>query len=104
MVAGRAVMIGKPRFLRDQKVVALEPLEALAVKLQETGKTAMFVAIDGAAAGLIAVADPIKSTTPEAIRELHALGYASVVGPERVVFVTDHEFAYGSQRAVERGR
>lgn len=39
-----------------------------------------------------------------AYRELHALGYGRVVNPERVVFVTDHEVAYGSQRAVERGR
>lgn len=37
-------------------------------------------------------------------RELHALGYGSVVDPHKVVFVTDHEVAYGSQRAVERGR
>ena len=37
-------------------------------------------------------------------RELHALGYGSVVSPEKVVFVTDHEVAYTSQRAVERGR
>lgn len=39
-----------------------------------------------------------------AYRELHALGYGSVVSPEKVVFVTDHEVAYTSQRAVERGR
>ena len=37
-------------------------------------------------------------------RELQALGYGSVVAPEKVVFVTDHEVAYTSQRAVERGR
>jgi 3-isopropylmalate/(R)-2-methylmalate dehydratase large subunit len=39
-----------------------------------------------------------------AYRELHALGYGSVVDPHKVIFVTDHEVAYGSQRAVERGR
>ena len=37
-------------------------------------------------------------------RELHGLGYGSVVSPEKVVFVTDHEVAYTTQRAVERGR
>ena len=42
-------------------------LEAAAVKLQEQGKTAMFVAIDGKPAGILAVADPIKATTPDAI-------------------------------------
>src|ERR1019366_6161690 len=41
-IAGRIVMIGKPDFLRDEKVAGLEPLEALAMKLQEEGKTAMF--------------------------------------------------------------
>jgi Cu+-exporting ATPase len=70
-IAGRAVMIGKPEFLQNEKITGLEPLEASAVKLQEKGKTAMFVAIDGRLAGILAVADPIKSTTTEAIRDLH---------------------------------
>jgi Cu+-exporting ATPase len=74
IVAGRAVRIGKPDFLRNEKISGLETLEALAVTLQEQGKTAMFVAIDGKPAGILAVADPIKSTTSEAIRDLHTLG------------------------------
>jgi Cu+-exporting ATPase len=78
-IAGRVVMIGKPDFLRNEKVTGLEPLEASAVKLQEEGKTAMFVAIDGKAAGILSVADPIKSTTAEAIKELHALGLKLVM-------------------------
>jgi Cu+-exporting ATPase len=72
-------MIGKPDFLRNEKVTGLEALEASAVKLQEEGKTAMFVAIDGKPAGILAVADPIKSTTAEAIGELHALGLQLVM-------------------------
>ena len=78
-VAGRVVMIGKPAFLRNESITGLEPLEASAVKLQEEGKTAMFVAIDGKPAGIVAVADPIKSTTAEAIGELHALGLTIVM-------------------------
>ena len=73
-IAGRHVMIGKPSFLRSEKITGVEAFEASAVKLQDEGKTAMFVAIDGKPAGILAVADPIKSTTAEAIRELHALG------------------------------
>ena len=73
-VAGRIVMVGKPDFLRNEKVSSLESLEASAAKLQEDGKTAMFVAIDGEPAGILAVAAPIKATTAEAIKELHALG------------------------------
>ena len=78
-VAGRAVMIGKPDFLRDEQIAGLEPLEASIVKLQDEGRTAVFVAIDGRPAGILAVADPIKATTAEAIRELHALGLTLVM-------------------------
>ncbi len=78
-IDGRTVMVGKPDFLRAEKIVGLEPLEASAVELQEAGKTAMFVAIDGKPAGVLAVADPIKATTAEAIKELHALGLKFVM-------------------------
>jgi len=78
-IAGRTVMVGKPDFLRNEKITGLEPLEASAVKLQEEGKTAIFVAIDGKPAGILAVADPIKSTTAEAIGELHSLGLQLVM-------------------------
>jgi Cu+-exporting ATPase len=78
-IAGRAMMIGKPDLLRIEKIIGLEPLEAAAIKLQDEGKTAMFVAIDGKPAGILAVADPIKSTTPEAIQELHTLGLKIVM-------------------------
>ena len=72
-------MIGKPTFLRNEKIADLEPLEASAVNLQEEGKTAMFVGIDGKPAGILAVADPIKSTSTEAVRDLHALGLRLVM-------------------------
>jgi len=78
-VSGRAVMVGKADFLRNEKIAGLERLEASAVKLQEEGKTAMFVSVDGIPAGILAVADPIKSTTAEAIKELHALGLKLVM-------------------------
>ncbi len=78
-VAGRSVLVGKPAFLRSESITGLESLEASALKLQEEGKTAMFVAVDGKPAGIVAVADPIKSSTPEAIRELHALGLKLVM-------------------------
>jgi Cu+-exporting ATPase len=78
-VSGHTVSIGKLDFLRNEKAVGLELLEAAAVKLQEEGKTAIFVAIDGKPAGILAVADPIKSTTLEAVRELHELGLKLVM-------------------------
>lgn len=78
-VNGRAVMVGKPGFLRHENITALEALEAIAVKLQEAGKTVLFVAMDGKPAGILAVADPIKATTAEAIRALHDLGLKLVM-------------------------
>ena len=78
-VGDRVVMVGKPAFLRKEGITGLEPLEASAVKLQEEGKTAMFVAIDGKPAGVVTVADPIKSTTADAIGELHTLGLSIVM-------------------------
>jgi len=75
----QVVMIGKPAFLRMENIPDIEPLEASAVKLQEEGKTAMFVTIDGKPAGILAVADPVKDTTAEAIRDLHALGLEIVM-------------------------
>lgn len=79
VIAERRVMIGKPGLLRSEGINGLESLEASAMKLQEAGQTVMFVAIDDVPAGIVAVADPIKSTTPEAIRELHALGLKLVM-------------------------
>jgi len=78
-LAGQSVIVGKPDFLRGERITGLEPLEARAVKLQEEGKTTVLVAIDGRAAGLLAVADPIKATSREAIRDLRALGLTLVM-------------------------
>ena len=76
---GRAVLIGKPLFLRNERITGMEALETSAETLQAAGKTVVFVAIDGKPAGILAVADPIKSTTAEAIRELHDLGLTLVM-------------------------
>jgi len=73
-VDGREVIIGKPQFLRAQNVSGIEPLEAKAEDLQEQGQTVIFVSVDRHAAGIIAVADPIKESSIEAIRHLHRLG------------------------------
>ena len=73
-VAGRSVLVGKPAFLRENGVADLAALETLAAPLQAEGATAIFVAIDGRAAGVLTVADPVKSTTPQALAELRELG------------------------------
>ena len=60
----RTVLVGKPDFLRAHGITDLAKLETKAVELQREGQTVIFVAIDGRAAGVIAVADPIKQSTP----------------------------------------
>jgi Cu+-exporting ATPase len=71
--------------LMDSLGVNVAPLAEEADRLRREGKTATFVAIGGTVAGLLAVADPIKSTTPQAIEALHAAGM-------RIVMLTgDHE-------------
>ncbi len=77
-VEGREVVLGNRRMLDE---VGIDPggLAGAAERLRSEGKTAMFVAVDGRAAGLVAVADPVKATTPEAIRALQAEGIRIVV-------------------------
>ncbi len=73
-VDGRTIRIGKADFLRSHGITALSELEAAAAKLQTQGRTAVFLAIDQSAAGILAVADPIKTSTAEAVRILHEAG------------------------------
>jgi Cu+-exporting ATPase len=73
-VEGRRVLIGKAAFLTRAGVSGLEQLESRAAELQQQGHGAMFVAIDGQAAGVLAVSDPIKESTAAAVEHLHRLG------------------------------
>lgn len=68
------VLIGKLDVFKEKGIVGVDLLEQEAQELQRQAQTVMLVAIDGKAAGLIAVSDPIKQTTPEAIKQLHQLG------------------------------
>ena len=68
-VDGKLVALGN-RKLMDDAGIAVEPLSAAAEALRADGQTVMFVAVDGKAAGLLGVADPIKETTLEAVRQL----------------------------------
>ncbi len=71
---GREIIAGKLTFLQQRGVSGIAVLEQRATRLQSEGNTAIFVAINGKAAGVLAVADPIKASTPAAIEELHRLG------------------------------
>ena len=78
VVADRALVVGNAAFLADWGVNT-QPLESAAQQFATDGKTPMFVAIDGALAGLIAVADPIRQTSRAAIAQLHGMGLTVVM-------------------------
>jgi Cu+-exporting ATPase len=77
-VEGKAVAVGNRRWIESREARA-EPLQAEAESLAREGHTVLWVAIDGQAAGLLAVADPIKPSAEEAIRSLHASGLKLVM-------------------------
>ncbi|MEQ9073253.1 MAG: copper-translocating P-type ATPase, partial [Sandaracinaceae bacterium] len=77
-VDGRSVALGNLAMMRSLEIDPAD-VEARAEALRAEGQTVMFVAIDGALAGILGVADPIKESTPEAIRELHAEGLRVVM-------------------------
>jgi Cu+-exporting ATPase len=84
-VGERAILVGNADYIRAVGGRNVDAWRARAELLQEQGETAMFVAIDGGMAGVLAVADPIKAGTPGAIRALHGLGL-------KVMMLTgDHE-------------
>ncbi|MBU0778890.1 MAG: heavy metal translocating P-type ATPase [Alphaproteobacteria bacterium] len=72
-VGGRAVALGNSAMMKDMDLDTADA-DAKADILRTDGKTAMFIAVDGTLAGIVAVADPIKESTAQAIKELHAQG------------------------------
>jgi P-type Cu+ transporter len=78
LVASRRVSIGNQKLFIDLGIV-MTALQERAHALRAEGQTVMFVAVDGQPAGLIGVADPIKSSTPEAVRALQAAGLELVM-------------------------
>ncbi|HYF39853.1 MAG TPA: heavy metal translocating P-type ATPase, partial [Gemmatimonadales bacterium] len=77
-VDGIGVLVGNERLLLEY-ALDVAPLREESVRLGNEGKTPMYVALNGALAGLIAVADPIKSTSREAVARLHRMGLEVVM-------------------------
>ncbi|TAK06924.1 heavy metal translocating P-type ATPase [bacterium] len=77
-VDGKKVALGNQKLL-DDLGVSSKNLQDLAEKLRQDGQTVMFVVIGDSVAGLLGVADPIKQSTPEAIRMLHDEGIRIVM-------------------------
>ena len=78
VVAGRKIALGNIKLMQDLGI-DVGDLPAQADALRAQGQTVMLLGVDGRAAGLIGVADPIKSTTEEAIRLLHEEGIENVM-------------------------
>lgn len=72
-VEGRRIAIGNRKLMRTEQI-DYAPLEAEMDRLEGEGKTVMLVAVEGALAGAIAVADTIKESSPQAIAALHQMG------------------------------
>lgn len=83
-VDGKAVAVGAERYMR-RLGVDVGRLAEVGRGMAEAGKTPLYAGVDGELAAVVAVSDPIKSSTPETIRALHALGLrvAMVTGDDR---------------------
>ncbi len=81
---GRSILLGNRRLMIQQNVV-LDGLMSEAERLENEGKTAMFVAVNGKPAGIVAVADTLKETSSLAVKELHRMGLkvAMITGDNR---------------------
>ena len=69
MVSGRNIALGNARFL-DERGVSTAAIDEKAERLRQDGATAIYLAVDGKAAGVIAIADPVKPSTAEALAAL----------------------------------
>mgnify|MGYP002725472189 CR=1 FL=1 len=77
-VDGHAVSLGNARLL-DELSLSAEKLGELADERRENGETVMFIVINAVVVGLVCVADPVKETTPQALKALHKLGFKIVM-------------------------
>jgi P-type Cu+ transporter len=77
-VAGRRIVLGNAKLL-GANGIATSALDADAERLRQDGATVVFLAVDGRVAGIVAIADPVKATTAEALRALTADGVRIVM-------------------------
>jgi len=90
-IAGEKILLGNQKLLADFSISA-DSLTAAAAARHKEGQTVIFIAIAGSAAGILAVSDPIKETTPEAVRQLHAENIRLVMLTGDKLFGDIHRF------------
>ncbi|MGW1228193.1 heavy metal translocating P-type ATPase [Streptomyces sp. NPDC002530] len=79
IVEGHAVLVGRPRLLSDAAIALPGPLAAALEDAEAQGRTAVAVAWDGEARGIVAVADAVKESSAAAVAELRALGLTPIL-------------------------
>ncbi len=78
VVDGKKVMLGNLKLVKEHGIDATQ-LTPIANARRDQGETVMFVVLDDQIAGLVSVADPVKETTPAAIKALHQLGFRIIM-------------------------
>jgi Cu+-exporting ATPase len=95
-VEGRRVLVGRRDFLKASGTAGAESLDKDATALQEEGQSVIYVGVDRRLAGILAVTDPVKPTTPAAVESLHAMG-------KRLVMLTGDNRATAARVARKLG-
>jgi Cu+-exporting ATPase len=76
---GQLILLGKQKFIEDQKIIIPEDLKNKSLQLQEKAQTVVWVAVDQKVIGVLGISDPVKKTTFEAIEALHKMGIKVVM-------------------------
>ncbi len=76
---GKRVVIGSEHFVVEDEHVAVSEEQAAQVAAETEGLSSLYLAVDGVLVGVLAIADPIKTGVPEAIRELRHLGFEHII-------------------------
>ncbi len=78
-INGQTIILGKQKFIEDQKIAIPDDLKNKAEQLQEKAQTVIWLSVDQKVLGILGIADPIKKSTPEAIEALHKMGIKVVM-------------------------
>ncbi len=78
-INGQVIILGKQKFIEDQKITIPDDLKNKAEQLQEKAQTVVWLAADQKVMGMLGISDPIKKSTPEAIEALHKMGIKVVM-------------------------
>ena len=76
---GQGIILGKQKFIEDQKINIPEDLRNKSVELQAKAQTVVWLAVEQKVVGILGISDPVKKTTPEAIEALHKMGIKVVM-------------------------